>query len=152
MKIEIISGTYGYRPKGSLHPMPVERGGTCEVSNEEAQRLYRLGVARPAQESTALAVATPTEGAEDNGASVTMPTVESGAEGEKNAHLDAEQLKELTNAKLRTLADELGIDTAKLRNKAQLIAAIADVSPEEAISEEDDGEALPELGVEEPVV
>ena len=39
-KIEIICGTYGYRPEGSKHPIPIDRGGTCEVSEEEAQRLF----------------------------------------------------------------------------------------------------------------
>lgn len=39
MKIEIICGTYGYRPDGSKHPIPIDRGGICEVSEEEAQRL-----------------------------------------------------------------------------------------------------------------
>ena len=38
-KIEIICGTYGYRPDGSKHPIPIDRGGICEVSEEEAQRL-----------------------------------------------------------------------------------------------------------------
>ena len=39
-KIEIICGTYGYRPDGSKHPIPIDRGGICEVSEEEAQRLF----------------------------------------------------------------------------------------------------------------
>ena len=34
MKIEIICGTYGYRPDGSKHPIPIDRGGICEVSEE----------------------------------------------------------------------------------------------------------------------
>lgn len=151
-KIEITNGTYGYRPEGSKHPVPIDRGGICEVPDEEAQRLYRMGVARPVQENPAPAVATPSEGEEIDGASVTPPAVENGAEGEEIAHLDAEQLKELTNAKLRELAEEMGIDTAKLKTKAQLIAAITDVPLEDAISEEDDGEQPPELGVEGPVV
>jgi len=49
-KIEIICGTYGYRPEGSKHPIPIDRGGICEVSEEEAQRLFALCVARPAAE------------------------------------------------------------------------------------------------------
>lgn len=51
MKIEIICGTYGYRPDGSKHPIPIDRGGICEVSEEEAQRLFALCVARPAEET-----------------------------------------------------------------------------------------------------
>lgn len=153
-KIKIINGTYGFRPEGSRHPIPVDRGNTCEVPDEEAQRLYRMGVACPAQEDAAPAVATPCEGEESSKASVDTPDSESGAEGEESAHLDAEQLKELTNAKLRELAEEMGIDTAKLKTKAQLIAAITNVPLEDAISEgaEDDGEEPPELGVEAPVV
>lgn len=47
MKIEIICGTYGYRPEGSKHPIPIDRGGICEVSEEEAQRLFaRVSPAR----------------------------------------------------------------------------------------------------------
>lgn len=49
----------------------------------------------------------------------------------------------------------MGIDTAKLRTKAQLIAAITDIPLEDAISEEDgadDSEAPPEIGAEAPVV
>ena len=58
-KIEIICGTYGYRPDGSKHPIPIDRGGICEVSEEEAQRLFALCVARPAEETPSPAVATP---------------------------------------------------------------------------------------------
>ena len=57
------------------------------------------------------------------------------AEGAESAHLDPEQLKTLTNAKLTELAKEMGIDTAKLKTKAQLIAAITDVPLEDAIAE-----------------
>ena len=62
----------------------------------------------------------------------------------------------LTNAKLAELAKEMGIDTAKLKTKAQLIAAITDVPLEDAIAEDDDGvddgEAPPVLTPEAPVV
>lgn len=136
MKIEITSGTYGYRPKGTLHPMPIERGGTCEVSEEEAQRLFRLGVARSVQESEEMSIA-PSES-------------ENGVEDEESARLNAEQLKTMTNTNLCRMAEEMGIDTTKLKTKAQLIAAINNIPLEDAISEE--GEQPPALGVEEPVV
>lgn len=151
-KIEIICGTYGYRPEGSKHPIPIDRGGTCEVSEEEVQRLFALRVARPAVE-------TPTAG-EDSGGAGADPSNSGegaeGAEGAESAHLDPEQLKTLTNAKLTELAKEMGIDTAKLKTKAQLIAAITDVPLEDAIAEDDDGvddgEAPPVLTPEAPVV
>jgi len=154
-RIEIICGTYGHRPEGSKHPIPVDRGGFCEVPEAEAQRLYALGVARPAQEMPAPAVATPPNGEDADGAGVNPPEDENGTEGAEAAHLDPEQLQALTNAKLRELAEDMGIDTAKLRTKAQLIAAITDIPLEDAISEEDgvdDGEAPPEIGAEAPVV
>ena len=50
----------------------------------------------------------------------------------------------------------MGIDTAKLKTKAQLIAAITDVPLEDAIAGDDDGvddgEAPPVLTPEAPVV
>ena len=52
-KIEIICGTYGYRPDGSKHPIPIDRGGICEVSEEEAQRLF-CPVCRPPRRGNAL--------------------------------------------------------------------------------------------------
>lgn len=46
----------------------------------------------------------------------------------------------------------MGIDTAKLKTKAQLIAAITDVPLEDAISGEEDDEGAPTgLGAEGPV-
>lgn len=159
-KIEIICGTYGYRPDGSKHPIPIDRGGICEVSEEEAQRLFALCVARPAEETPSPAVATPPTGEDGSGAGADPSNSDEGAEDAESAHLDPEQLKTLTNAKLTELAKEMGIDTAKLKTKAQLIAAITDVPLEDAIAEDDDGvddgvddgEAPPVLTPEAPVV
>lgn len=155
-KIEIICGTYGYRPEGSKHPIPIDRGGTCEVSEEEAQRLFALRVARPAVETPSPAVATPPTGEDGGGASVDPSSDGKDAEDAESACLDPEQLKTLTNAKLAELAKEMGIDTAKLKTKAQLIAAITDVPLEDAIAENDDGvddgEVPPVLTPEAPVV
>ena len=86
------------------------------------------------------------------------PNSESAAEGQESYSLDPEQLKGLTNAKLAELAKEMGIDTAKLKTKAQLIAAITNVPLEDAISESDDGadngdnDPPPALAPENPVV
>ena len=146
-KIEIICGTYGYRPDGSKHPIPIDRGGICEVSEEEAQRLFALRVARPAEETPSPAVATPPAGEDGSGAGADPSNSGEGAEGAESAHLDPE---------LTELAKEMGIDTAKLKTKAQLIAAITDVPLEDAIAEDDDGvddgEAPPVLTPEAPVV
>lgn len=77
---------------------------------------------------------------------VNTPSEENGAEGKETAHLDPEQLKELTNDRLRELAEDMGINPGKLKTKAQLIDAITavEVAPGE--------DALPVFGAEAPVV
>lgn len=159
-RVKITNGLYGYRPEGAKHPRPVSAGGLCVVTDTEAARLASLGVGVVLEdipeEDTTGAVATPVEGEDDEGEGVDTPDQDEPAEGEETAHLDPEQLKELTNAKLKELAKEMGIDTAKLKTKAQLIAAITDVPLEDAIAEDDDGvddgEAPPVLTPEAPVV
>ena len=155
-RVKITDGLYGYRPKGAKHPQPAPAGSLCIVTDAEAARLASIGVGVVLEdipeEDTTGAVATPVEGEDDDGAGVDTPDQDEPAEGEETAHLDPEQLKELTNAKLKELAEEMGIDTAKLKTKAQLIAAITDVPLEDAISGEGDDEGAPAgLGAEGPV-
>ena len=155
-RVKITDGLYGYRPEGAKHPQPVPAGSLCIVTDAEAARLASLGVGVVLgdipEEDTTGAVATPVEGEDDDGAGVDTPDQDEPAEGEETAHLDPEQLKELTNAKLKELAEEMGIDTAKLKTKAQPIAAITDVPLEDAISGEEDDEGAPAgLGAEGPV-
>ena len=158
-RVKITNGLYGYRPEGAKHPQPIPAGSLCIVTDAEAARLVALGVGIVLgdipEEDTAGAVATPAEGEGGAGAGVDTPGQNGPAEGNETAHLDPEQLKELTNAKLKELAEEMGINTAKLKTKAQLIAAITDVPLEDAIFGEEDGdddEGSPSgLGAEEPV-
>lgn len=158
-RVKITSGLYGYRPEGAKHPRPVPAGSLCIVTDAEAARLASLGVGVVLEdipeEDTTGAVATPVEGGDGAGAGVDTHGQDGLAEGEETARLDHEQLKELTNAKLKELAEEMGIDTAKLKTKAQLIAAITDVPLEDAIPDEeggeDDEEAPDGLGAEGPV-
>lgn len=151
-RVKITDGLYGYRPEGAKHPQPVSAGGLCIVTDAEAARLASLGVGVVMEdipeEDTAGAVATLVEGEDNTGAGVDTPDHDGPAEDEETAHLDPEQLKKLTNAKLEELAEDMGIDTAKLKTKAQLIAAITDVPLEDAISGE---EAPAGLGAEGPV-
>lgn len=149
--IQIKCGTCG-TSQGYKTP----KDGALSLPISEEARLVSRGVAAYVTKPVigpAPAVATPTEGEEDDGAGVYHPNGAEGAESEETAHLDPDQLKELTNAKLRELAKDMGIDTSKLKTKPQLIAAIANVPPEDAIPEdsEDDGDEPPELGTEEPV-
>ena len=154
--VKIINGLYGYRPEGAKHPKPVPAGSLCVVTDKEAARLtaLRVGVVIedvPAEDAAG-AVATPVEGGNGAGAGADIPDQSEPAEGAETARLDPEQLRELTNAKLKELAEEMGIDTTKLKTKAQLIAAITDVPLEDAISgEPGDEEAPPDLGAEGPV-
>lgn len=150
MKIEIISGSYGWRKTKDAMPKLIERGGTCEVDEAEAKRLVALGVAAIVREVDEASVASASTGRNDAAPCADMPNKENGAESDAEAHLDAEQLQEMTVAQLKELAAELGIETAKLRKKDDLIAAIAAVPVElgEEISEDD----LPELSADAPVV
>ena len=155
-RVKITSGLYGYRPEGAKRPRPVPAGSLCIVTDAEAARLASIGVGVVLEdipeEGITGAVATPVEGEDDEGAGVDTTDQGGPAEGEETARLDPEQLKELTNAKLKELAEEMGIDTAKLKTKAQLIAAITDVPLEDAISGEEDDEGAPAgLGAEGPV-
>lgn len=146
MKIEIISGSYGWRKTKDAMPKLVERGGICEVDEAEARRLVALGVAAIVHEADEAPVASGSTVESGDTPCADMPSEENGAE----AHLDAEQLQEMTVAQLKELAAELGIETAKLRKKDDLIAAIAavPVEPGEEVSEDD----LPDLSADAPVV
>ena len=150
MKVEIISGSYGWRKSKDAMPKLIERGGTCEVDEAEAKRLVALGIAAIVREVDEAPVATASTGRNDAAPCADMPSEENGAEGDTEAHLDAEQLQEMTVAQLKELAAELGIETAKLRKKDDLIAAIAavPVEPGEEIGEGD----LPDLSAAAPVV
>ena len=146
MKVEIISGSYGWRKSKDAMPKLIERGGTCEVDEAEAKRLVALGIAAIVHEADEAPVASGSTVESGDTPCADMPSEENGAE----AHLDAEQLQEMTVAQLKELAAELGIETAKLRKKDDLIAAIVavPVEPGEEISEDD----LPDLSAAAPVV
>lgn len=150
MKIEIISGSYGWRKTKDAMPKLVERGGICEVDEAEARRLVALGIAAIVREVDEAPVATASTGRNDAAPCADMPNKENGAESDAEAHLATEQLQEMTVAQLKELAAELGIETAKLRKKDDLIAAIAavPVEPGEEIGEGD----LPDLSAAAPVV
>lgn len=146
----LISGSYGWRKTKDAMPKLVERGGICEVDEAEARRLVALGVAAIVREADEAPVASGSTVESGDTPCADMPSEENGAESNAEAHLDAEQLQKMTVAQLKELAAELGIETAKLRKKDDLIAAIAavPVEPGEEISEDD----LPELSADAPVV
>ena len=163
--VRIISGSYG-ADNGKRGVCVIDRGNTCEVDDAEAARLISLGVA-------AEVVATPQEPQDAPEAGVNTPDDEK-AQEPLIGSLDPEQLSTMTNAQLKKLAEDMGLDTAKCRVKADYIELITAVEfavdPEgdeddadadgEADDEDadadddaevDDGEAPPDLNVEAPV-
>ena len=122
--------------------------GFFEAAPEVEQRLVALGVAAIVREVDEAPVASASTGRNDAAPCADMPNKENGAESDAEAHLDTEQLQEMTQ--LKELAAELGIETAKLRKKDDLIAAIVavPVEPGEEIGEGD----LPDLSAAAPVV
>ena len=150
MKVEIISGSYGWRKTKDAMPKLIERGGICEVDEAEARRLVALGVAKIVHEADEAPVASGSTVESVDAPCADMPSEENGAESDAEAHLDAEQLQEMTVAQLKELAAGLGIETAKLRRKDDLIAAITavPVEPGEEVGEDD----LPDLSADAPVV
>ena len=143
--IKMISGTTRIN-KQTIAPA----NGWFTAPSEVERRLVERGVAVYATEYGTGGVATLPGGVNDTGTGENPHQRETGAECDESAHLDPEQLKELTNDRLRELARDMGIDTAKLKTKAQLIEAITaeDVTP----GDEDEDDAPPELAPEAPVV
>lgn len=159
-KVKIIMGTYGHRPAGTHRIRPVMDGDTVSVPDMEADRLVRIGVAEiipqaaePAREGVATLQDGQADGEPGIGMDAEMLCGEANAGGGAASTLDPEQLKTMTNVKLRELAEDMGINTAKLKNKAELIDAITSVQVIPGIEEEtvEDGEQPPELCAEAPV-
>lgn len=123
--------------------------GFFEAAPEAEQRLVLLGVAEYDAETASEPVATDAVPASGDAPCVDMPSEENGAESDAAAHLDAGQFQTLTVAQLKAMAEEMGIATAKLKKKDDLIAAITAVSVEPGAAGED---TPPALGLEAPIV
>lgn len=134
--IKIIKGVYGYLDEHGTVKPKTEKDEPFVLSPEKEARLVGLGVAEY--------VNTPTsENEAENGQE----------EAEDVGRLDPEQLEELTNAQLKEMAQEMGIDTKKLTTKAKLIEAITavDVIPGPETEAEDDDETPPSFDPAEAV-
>ena len=128
MLVEILCGGYGCRTKTGIHT--VMRGEQCEVSESEARRLIGLGVAKSpyiTDRGTASTLAAAPATAEGND----TPTAETQQGGSGTAHLDPNQLQDMTVAELKKLAADMGIETKQLKTKDELVEAICaeDVVP-----------------------
>jgi len=149
--VKIIFGSYGL-PDGRRGVKLIDCGQTCEVDDAEAARLVALGVA-------AVVVATPQEAESATGTGENTPEGDNAQEGAVG-HLDAGQLSSMTNAQLKQLAEDMGLDVTKCKKKAdfiELITAEEVIVPtdgEEGEEEDDtvdDGELPPDLEAEAPV-
>ncbi len=152
LTVKIISGTYGCKIKGRIVPKD-HTSEPFELEDVEAKRIVSLGIAEIITEDVA------TSG---NGEEVVPPTVnpsddENSSNGENEGendmvvHLDAEQLKEMTIKELKALAEDMGIDTSKMKVKDDYIQAI--VSEEVSVpSDDENGETPPDVSPEAPVV
>ena len=112
MLVKIISGTYGHRPllptgQRSHYVIPVKAGeAPIEVNDAEGDRLIALGVAEAAKAGETKA-----------------PTAEVANEAHE-AVSEGEKLEDMTFTELKAVAQEMGIDTGKIRSKNGLIEAI----------------------------
>ena len=128
MLVEILCGGYGCRTKTGIHT--VMRGEQCEVSESEARRLIGLGVAKCTFSAPTAPEAAPADvpaTAEGND----TPAAEASQNGSEAAHLDPDQLHDMTVANLKKLAADMGIETKQLKTKDELVEAICaeDVVP-----------------------
>ena len=152
LKVKIISGTYGYKVGKRL--LPKDRTSEpFELEETEAKRLVSLGVAEIITEG----VATGGNGEETNPPSVNPSNDENGENGENEGdneivgHLDEEQLRGMIIKDLKALAEDMGIDTSKFKVKEDYVQAIVAVEVSAPVDDEN-GDELPGLGAEDPVV
>ncbi len=121
--VRILSGGYGLKEHGRTRL--IMKGETCSVEDSEAERLAAIGAAVIIEQSKADVL---TEA---------VPAQSEDAEAE----IDAEEevsLEELTNAQLKEMCADLGINTKTLTNKTKLINAIREAQ-----------DAMPDLDAED---
>lgn len=131
MKVKILSGAYGHKPKGSLIIHPVYQGGICDVDPEEAARLVKIGAAEYAeggQEQPSVDEEEPPE------ASPIGETSEE--EKAEETPFTAPELDDMSFDELKALAKELDVDTKGLRSKQALREALAAAMDEDVHSDE----------------
>ena len=130
--------------------------GAFSADQATEDRLVSLGVAVRVEatdhaETSPRADSAVVANAEAPGGASTPAGAEIAAEGDGEAtggHLDPEQLLTMSNAELKKLAEDMGLDASKCRTKAAYIALIVAADVE---IEPEDGEAPPDLSAEAPV-
>ena len=133
-KINIVVGTYGYRKDDTSAVELIDKNSDAiEVSDKEAARLIKLGVAVEA--------------------GAVVATEPAGAEETATGHLDAESLEEYTVPELKDLAKKLGLKTSG--TKDELIKRISAAEVEYPVAEDTEDEVAdteepPELEAVDP--
>jgi len=170
-QVKIINGIYGHRPDGGVVVPVSPADGAIELSDEEAVRLIKLGVAAMAgatelpeafqlfgaavkaaagdnaRESGTGAVATPQGGKADGEAGEDTLEESGSTESAQDAQAKPNYSVAMKVDELRTLMNEYGVSYKIGMTKADMAAAL----DEYFSGGENDGEAPPELTAEEPV-
>lgn len=156
LKVKIINGNYGHNDNGKIITIPLN--GEVELHADEARRIIELGVAELVTDHTddnrgTVRVATGENNTENTTPSVNPSENESGAEGKTESDmgeelaLDETQLRSMTNADLKKLAEDMGINTSKMKVKNDFVDAIM----AETINVDSDNEFPPVATVENPI-
>lgn len=131
--------------------------GPFDADAATEKRLVSLGVAEYVTEKSPTPTETGAPAAGSAGAGTSNPDTENPTGGEKSGegHLDPEQLRTMTNAQLKKLAEDMGLDTSKMKVKEDFVSAIIAVPITPGDEDDDDNgddEPPPVLGAEEPEV
>lgn len=156
LKVKIINGNYGHNDNGKITTIPL--GKEVELADDEALRLIELEVAELVTDHTddnrgVSHVATGENGEENKTPSVNPTDSENGAEGKaegdigKGLALDETQLRNMTNADLKKLAEDMGLDTSKMKKKDDFVEAV--LANVEYFNNDD--EVPPVATVEDPI-
>ena len=142
--VRILQGAYGSRnDKGRVHP--IFKGEQVKVSDREALRLVKLGVAEIISGSPTMPPAAPQNGPDadklpqDTTADKKPAEATSGGEGEASDGLSVAALERMAKADLEQMAQDLGIDISGAKNNRERAELIA------AAEAEDGGDDQPEL-------
>ena len=160
MKVKITSGIYGYRRPGAKRPDPKHAGDVVDLPDEEAVRLEQLKVGvilGTAEEHTAEPVATPYASESKGTKGVDKCEGENAADGAVipdtldivDGRFTEDSLMAMTRADMEHMAEDLGVDVSKCKNKSEIAKLLAAVELELDDGDEGDG---PDLGAAPPVV
>jgi hypothetical protein len=146
-EIRIVSGAYGMNVNGRI--VVVRSQQTCEVPEEEAARLVKLGVAVYVKEPVLVAETPAVGDAEDETGDTPEAEEIDATEDLIPGHLDEEELRKMPFDQLKKLAVDCGLQVGKLRSRENIVKALAEMDT--FVSAEEDGEEPPIMEAEAPV-